>query len=412
MITKADVAGLDERDPLAHKRLEFELPVDRVYLDGNSLGALPRAVSARLQQTLDQQWGCDLIESWTKHDWINLPVSVGEKIAPLIGAAPGQVACADSISVNLFKLLAVALALRPGRSGVLSASDNFPTDLYMAQGLEGLGVEGSCRLLQVAEADIAAALDDRVAVLLLSHVNFRSGRLLPMQELTAAAHEAGALVIWDLAHSAGAMPVALDECGVDFAVGCGYKYFNGGPGAPAFLYVADRHQDTVSQPLSGWMGHRAPFEFNPLYEPAVGVTRYLCGTPPILSMSALDAALDLFGDVDMAALRNKSLALGTLFTELVEQSPLAGELNLFSPAEPEARGSQLSWSHAEAYGLVQALIERGVVTDFREPDLLRVGFSPLYNSHADVYRAVETLAAVIAAGEHLDSRWQTRKQVT
>jgi kynureninase len=411
-MTEAAVAALDRQDPLAGKRREFALPAGRVYLDGNSLGALPRAVAARLQQTVQQQWGGDLIESWTLHDWINLPLSVGEKIAPLVGAAPGQVVCADSISVNLFKLLAVALALRPQRSVVLSAVDNFPTDLYMAQGLAQLAGDGACRLVQAAEADIAAALDERVAVLLLSHVNFRSGRLLPMAELTAAAHEAGALVIWDLAHSAGAVPVALDACGVDFAVGCGYKYFNGGPGAPAFIYAARRHQDRVPQPLSGWMGHRAPFEFDPAYEPAPGIAQYLCGTPPILSMSALDTALDLFADVDMAALRAKSVALGELFVELVEASPLSGELRLFSPSDPGARGSQLSWSHPAAYGLVQALIERGVVADFREPDLLRVGFSPLYNSFADVYRGVQALRAVIASGEHLDSRWQMRKQVT
>jgi kynureninase len=412
MITRAAVSELDRLDPLAHKRAAFALPPRKIYLDGNSLGALPRVVTARVQQTLQQQWGDDLIESWTRHDWINLPRAVGEKIAPLIGAAAGQVICADSISVNLFKLLAVALAQRPERGIILSAADNFPTDLYMAQGLAELGGGSSCRLVKVAEVEIVDALSEQVAVVLLSHVNFRSGRLLPMAELTAAAHRVGALVIWDLAHSAGAMPVRLDECAADFAVGCGYKYFNGGPGAPAFVYVAERHQNAVMQPLSGWMGHRAPFDFDPVYEPAPGMLQYLCGTPPILSMAALDAALDLFADVDMNDLRSKSVSLARLFIELVEQCELATVLRLFSPAEPESRGSQLAWSHPDAYGMVQALIARGVITDFREPDLLRVGFSPLYNSYADVHDAVENLRLVVSRAEHRDPRWRTRKQVT
>lgn len=410
MITEAQVSELDRLDPLAGKRQEFALPADRIYLDGNSLGALPHAVATRVQQTLQGEWGTDLIESWTRHDWINLPLAVGARIAPLVGAQSGQVICSDSISVNLYKLLSVALALRPGREVVLSAADNFPTDLYMAQGLQSQ--RPGCRLLQVAEESIADALNDEVAVLMLSHVNFRSGRLLPMAELTAAAHEAGVLVIWDLAHSAGALPVELDTCRVDFAVGCGYKYFNGGPGAPAFVYVARRHQNLVAQPLSGWMGHRAPFEFDPTYQPAPGILQFLCGTPPVLSMAALDAAVTLFADVDMAVLRAKSVALGKLFVDLVRASPLAEQLHLYSPTDPQQRGSQLAWSHPDAYGLVQALIERGVVADFRGPDLLRVGFSPLYNSYHDVFLAVAALQAVVAAGEHRDARWLNRKQVT
>ena len=410
MINRDAVSELDRLDPLGHKRAEFDLPRGKVYLDGNSLGALPRAVSARVDATLHQQWGHDLIDSWTAHDWINLPSTVGEKIAPLVGAAPGQVISADSISVNLFKLLAVALKLRPGREVVLSAADNFPTDLYMGQGLETLG--SGARLALAAESEIAAAINDQVAVVLLSHVNFRSGRLLPMAEITAAAHAQGALVIWDLAHSAGALPVNLDAAAADFAVGCGYKYLNGGPGAPAFVYVSERHQDSVAQPLSGWMGHRSPFDFDPVYEPAAGVRQYLCGTPPVLSMAALDAALEAFSGIDLATLRTKSMALGTLMIELVEGRNLAEPLRLYSPAQAEERGSHLAFSHSEAYGLVQALIQRGVIADFREPDLLRVGFAPLYNSFGDIWQAVEALAAVLAAGEHRDPRWQQRKQVT
>ncbi len=412
MINREAVDELDRLDPLAQLRDAFALPRDKIYLDGNSLGALPRAAAARVQETVQQQWGADLIGSWNQHRWIDLPQVVGEKIAPLVGAAPGQVICADSISVNLFKLLSVVSMLRPDRPVVLSAADNFPTDLYMVQGLSRLLGEDRLRLVQVAEADISAALNDQVAAVLLSHVNFRSGRILPMADITHAAQAAGALAVWDLAHSAGAMPVELDACEVDFAVGCGYKFFNGGPGAPAWVYAASRHQDSIEQPLSGWMGHRAPFDFDPEYAAAAGMLQYLCGTPPILSLASLDAALELFADLDMAALRAKSAALGTLFLELLQKTELAGELRLLSPADPAERGSQLSFSHPEAYGLVQAWIERGVVADFREPDVLRVGFAPLYNSYGDIWQALEALRAVVADGEHRDPRWRERQKVT
>jgi len=408
----ARVRELDAADELACKRADFALPPGLVYLDGNSLGALPVAVGQRLQETVAQQWGEDLIRSWNSHGWIDLPSTVGEKIAPLVGAASGQVICADSISANLFKLLALGLALRPGRQVVLSAADNFPTDLYMVQGMETLLGTSRCQLREVDEQSVVAALDDSVALVLLSHVNFRSGRILPMAEITRAAHHAGALVIWDLAHSAGVLPVELDDCEVDFAVGCGYKYLNGGPGAPAFVYAARRHQDRASQPLSGWMGHSRPFAFDPLYEPGRGMLQFLCGTPPVLSMAALDAALDLFVDVTPARLRRKSIALGALFVELVEAAGLGVELRLVSPPDPLQRGSQLAWSHPLAYGLCQALIERGVIADFREPDILRLGFSPLYNSFEDVWLAVQGLAAVVAEGTHRDPRWQQRQKVT
>jgi len=412
MITRDAISELDRLDPLALQRDAFALPRDKIYLDGNSLGALPRAAVARVQDTLQQQWGADLISSWNRHGWIDLPLQVGEKIAPLVGAAPGQVICADSISVNLSKLLSVVSLLRPERPVILSAADNFPTDLYMVQGLSRLLGEQRLRLVQVAEEEIVDALSDQVAAVLLSHVNFRSGRILPMADISSAAHAAGALAIWDLAHSAGAMPVALDQCEVDFAVGCGYKFFNGGPGAPAWVYAARRHQDAIQQPLSGWMGHRAPFAFDPEYEAAPGMLQYLCGTPPILSMAALDAALDLFAEVDMEALRAKSVALGTLFLELLQKTELAAELRLLSPSASEQRGSQLAFSHPQAYGLVQAWIERGVVADFREPDVLRVGFAPLYNSYGDIWQALEALREVVAGREHLDPRWSERQKVT
>lgn len=412
MIKLTEVQALDQDDALTHKRAAFHLDEGKIYLDGNSLGALPRVAIDRIQATLQQQWGEDLISSWNKHGWIDLPQRVGEKIAPLVGAAPGQVICCDSISVNLFKLLATALSMRPDRSVVLSVGDNFPTDLYMAQGLAALGGDTQCQLQQVAEHELVAAINADVAVVMLSHVNFRSGYILPMREITAAAHAAGALVIWDLAHSAGALPVELDACEVDLAVGCGYKYLNGGPGAPAFLYAAARHHANIQQPLSGWMGHRDPFAFDPVYAPGEGMLQFLCGTPPILSMTALDAALDVFSDTSMAALRQKSMALGELFVALVAQCELAESLDLRSPALPGERGSQLAWSHPAAHGLCQAWIEHGVTADFREPDILRVGFSPLYTSFTDIWEAVERLRTVIGRGAHLDARWQRRQKVT
>ena len=412
MKDRSAVIALDRDDPLAGKRSAFQLPADKVYLDGNSLGALPVAVTGSMQATLLEHWGEDQISSWNNHGWIDLPQRAGEKIAPLIGAAEGQVICCDSISVNLFKLLAAALAMRPRRGVILSAQDNFPTDLYMAQGIGKLLGEARCHLHQVPTSQIMSAIDSKVAVVMLSHVDFRSGKILPMREITAAAHAAGALVIWDLAHSAGVLPVTVDADHVDFAVGCGYKYLNGGPGAPAFVYAAARHHAQIQQPLCGWMGHRDPFSFEPNYAAAEGMQQFLCGTPPVLSMVALDAALDVFADVSVADLRNKSIALGELFVELVMQCELAELLTLRSPAKPDERGSQLAWSHPAAYGLCQAWIEQGVTADFREPDLLRVGFSPLYSSFSDVWVAIERLRAVVSQGAHLDPRWQQKNRVT
>ena len=406
------VEALDRDDPLAAKRLELALPDDRVYLDGNSLGALPRRVAERLRGTLEEEWGRDLIGSWNRHGWIDLPVTAGEKIAPLIGAAPGQVIVCDSISVNLFKLLAFALALRPGRTNVLSQAGNFPTDLYVAQGLERLLGSGRCQLVTEAREELEDAIDDTVAAVLLTHVDFRSGRVLDMERVTRLAHDRGALVIWDLAHSAGAMPLHLDGHEVDLAVGCGYKYLNGGPGAPAFLYVAKRHQNQAAQPLTGWMGHAEPFAFEGQYRNGRGMLQFLCGTPPILSLSALDAALDLWRDVDLEVVREKSVALGELFLELVAHEPCLGDFELASPADSASRGSHLALRHGHAYEICQALIERGVITDFRAPDLLRIGFTPLYTSYRDVWHAVRTLAEVVTEALYREPRFAVRAKVT
>ncbi|WP_299078443.1 kynureninase [uncultured Paraglaciecola sp.] len=390
-----DIIALDKADPLAHKRQEFELPANTIYLDGNSLGALPKAVKTTVAEVVTQQWGEDLIKSWNSHNWIDLPIKVGEKIAPLIGADSGQVICCDSISVNLFKLLSGALKLNYGRKVVLSTSDNFPTDLYMVQGLSELLGPELCALQLVAEQNIEQSLNESVAVLLLTQVNFRSGNLLDMQRLTKLAHDKGILVIWDLAHSAGAVPVELDKCDVDFAVGCGYKYLNGGPGAPAFLYVASRHQAAVKQPLSGWMGHAAPFAFDPKYQPSASINQFQSGTPSVIAMSALDAALDVWQDVDMLQLRDKSLALADVFIRLVNGQDCLSELQLCSPDKAAQRGSQLAYSHDDAFAICQALIEKGVVADFRAPNILRFGFTPLYTSFEDVWKAVATLATIV-----------------
>lgn len=407
-----DITALDKADPLAKKRLEFDLPTNTVYLDGNSLGALPTAVKSRIADVVSKQWGNHLIRSWNDHHWIDLPISVGNKIAPIIGAEPGQVICCDSISVNLFKLLSSALSLNSARSIVLSTQDNFPTDLYMAQGLSELLGPDLCQLQLVAEEQIEHNLNEDVAVLLLTQVNFRTGQLLNMEKLTQLAHKKGILVIWDLAHSAGALPVELDKCKVDFAVGCGYKYLNGGPGAPAFLYVAKRHHALVKQPLSGWMGHAKPFSFDPEYQSASNINQFLSGTPCVISMSTLDAALDVWQDVDILEIRQKSIALCDVFIRTVQMHDCLHELQLCSPNEANQRGSQLAFSHDNAFAICQALIEKGVIADFRAPNILRFGFTPLYTSFEDIWQAVNTLVDVVENELYKEPRFNLALKVT
>jgi kynureninase len=409
---RRDIEALDSNDPLAPLRAEFLLPANTIYLDGNSLGPLPRAAAERARTTVEQQWAMDLIASWNSHGWIDLPVTTGEKIAPLIGAGPGQVICCDSISVNLFKLLAVALQLRPGRHVILSQQDNFPTDLYMGQGLSRLLGQSRCELRMVEESALPSALTDEVAVLLLSQVNFRDGSVHDMARLTAQAHEQGALVIWDLAHSAGVLPLAVDDWQVDFALGCGYKFLNGGPGAPAFVYANKRHHGQFQQPLQGWMGHRAPFEFSPEYQAASGMASFLTGTPPILSLAVLDEALSLFANVSMQQLRDKSLALSNLFIELLQEYPALESLQLRSPRQESRRGSQLAFAHPEAYAICQALIAEGVIADFRNPDLLRFGFSPLVLRYRDIEESVKVLDRIMASEMFLAAQFQKRQKVT
>jgi len=407
-----DILELDQNDPLAYKREQFVLPDELIYLDGNSLGALPITAREMAAEIIEKQWGQELVRSWNSNHWIDLPVIAGEKIAPLLGVAPGQVICCDSISVNLFKLLAAALNLQPDRYVVLSQQDNFPADLYMAQGLGELCGPQSCELKLIEDSDIETALDETVAVLMLTHVNYRSGKIHDMKRLTRLAHDKGVLVIWDLAHSAGALPLELDDCEADFAVGCGYKYLNGGPGAPAFIYAAKCHQDSIRQPLSGWMGHRTPFSFEQNYQAAEGMRQFLCGTPPVLSMGVLDAALSIFEDVDMHVLRRKSIRLGELFLQLVVANDHLNELALVSPMESTERGSQLAFAHPRAFAICQALIARGVIADFRAPDVLRFGFAPLYLRYKDIRDSVQILSDIITNGIYKEEKYSRLQKVT
>lgn len=393
-----------------NRRDAFLLPEGVIYLDGNSLGPLARGAAERLETAARAEWGDSLIRGWTAHGWIDLPERVGDRIARLVGAAPGSVLAGDSTSVNLFKLLAAALEMRPGRDVILSDRGNFPTDLYVAEGLTRLLGRGRLRLVERAE--ILDALDAEVAAVMLTEVDYRTGHRLPMAEVTALAHQAGAAMLWDLAHSAGAFPVDLAGSDAEFAVGCGYKYLNGGPGAPAFLYVRPDLIGAVRPALCGWLGHAEPFAFSPSYAPAQGIGRMRVGTPPVLSLVALDAALDAFDGVDMAALRAESVALSTLFLSEVERRAPPGALRLASPRDPEARGSQLSFACAEGYAVMQALIAEGVIGDFRAPDLIRFGFAPLYNTREEVAEAAARLVDILRSGRWDRPEHRRRSKVT
>jgi kynureninase len=399
-------------DPMSGglKRAEFDLPDGVVYLDGNSLGPLPRAVKARIGGVVQDEWGEMLIRGWNQAGWIDLPAQAGDRIGRLIGAPEGSVMVGDSTSVNLFKALNAALDLVPERSVILSDSGNFPNDLYIAQGVAAS--RSGCRLKVVEPEAVAEAIDETVAVLMLTEVDYRTGRLHNMAALTEAAHQAGALALWDLAHSAGAFPVDLTAAGADFAVGCGYKYLNGGPGAPAFIYIRPDHAGRINPRLSGWLGHEAPFAFDPDYRPAEGINRMIVGTPPILSLSALDSALDLWADVDLTQIRASSIALSELFIAAVEDKCAGFGLSLASPRAPEKRGSQVSFRHEEGYAVMQALIAEGVIGDFRAPDLIRFGFAPLYNTTDDVRTAADALAGILRDRRWDCERFRARAKVT
>ncbi len=408
---RAALEALDKADPLAAFRAQFQLPEGLIYLDGNSLGALPRRTLARLQHTAAQEWGEGLITSWLGAEWITAPRRVGDKIALLLGAEPGEVVVADSTSVNLFKAITAALSLRVERSVILSETGNFPTDLYMMQGIAAFS-GGRVRAEAVAGEEVLDRLGADVAVLLLTQVHYKTGAVHDMAAVTRRAHQAGALVVWDLSHSAGAIPVDLNGAEADFAVGCGYKFLNGGPGAPAYLFAAQRHQAAAMPVLSGWMGHAAPFAFEDGYRAAEGIERFLCGTPPILGMAALECGVDLLAEADMADLRAKSLQLGRVFMDLMDAHCAGHGFTLVSPREDARRGSHVSYAHPQGYAIMQALKERGVIGDFRDPDVLRFGLTPLYLRHVDMLDAVLKIRDVCETRAWDDPRWAVRAAVT
>ena len=407
-MTLEDARQLDAADPLAFARERFRLPDGVIYLDGNSLGALPIATADRLRQVTEREWGEDLIASWNEHDWIDAPTRIAAKLAPIVGAKPNELLIADSTSVCLFKLLAAATRARPDRGTILTEQHNFPTDLYVAQGLaEILGLT----LKAVPAGEVADSIDSDTAVVTLTHVDYRSAAFHDMAATNEAAHSAGALTVWDLSHSAGAIELDLDGTGCDLAVGCGYKYLNGGPGAPAFLFVAERLQDELWPPLQGWMGHAEPFAFSDSYRPASGILRFLTGTPSILALAALEAGLDTFAGVAMRDVAAKARALSELFVGEVE-ARCGTEVRLASPRDATRRGSHVSFAHADGYAIMQALITRGVIGDFRAPDLMRFGFAPLYNRFEDSWHAADALADILMSREWDQPRFRERRKVT
>ncbi len=393
----------------AATRALFDLPEGQIYLDGNSLGPLPKAVAERVARTVTEEWGQMVIGGWNRAGWIAMPTRIGDRIGRLIGAPPGTVIMGDTLSVKVYQALASALELRPGRRVILSDSGNFPSDLYMADGLVRTLAAGH-ELRVVAPEEVEAHITEDLAVLMLTEVDYRTGRRHDMKRLTAKAHAAGALAIWDLAHSAGAFPVDLAGAGADFAVGCTYKYLNGGPGAPAFIYVKQELSDRVRPALSGWLGHEAPFAFDLAYRPGAGIERMRVGTPPILQLAALDAALDVWEGVDLHDLRARSIELTELFIREVEAR--CPDLTLASPRDPAARGSQVSFRHPDGYAIMQALIARGVVGDFRAPDILRFGFTPLFIRPEDVTQAAEILEEIMDSRAWDRAEFRRRAAVT
>ncbi|EED36710.1 kynureninase [Luminiphilus syltensis NOR5-1B] len=397
-MTEADVFEWDVADPLAGARESFSLPDDVIYLDGNSLGAMPRAAASRVQEVVEREWGHDLIRSWNDNHWFELPYRIGDKIAGLIGADTGEVVVTDCVSINLYKLVSAALKLRPGRSKLVTEAGNFPTDLYILEGIQSSRAQ-PLEVNAVADRDqIISAIDEQTAVVLLTDVHYKTGHLLDMAAITTRAHDVGALVIWDLCHSAGALPVDLNAIGADFAVGCGYKYLNGGPGAPSFVFAAKRHLPDARQPLSGWWGHQSPFVFSDEFEPADGIGRMMSGTQGVIGLACAEVGVDISLRFGMTAIRDKSVRMTDLFIQLFDEHLAEYGFQLVSPRDSQHRGSQVAFTHAEGYAIMQALIARGVIGDFRAPDILRFGFAPLYLRYADVWQAIMTLAEIMKTG--------------
>jgi len=406
-----DVAALDAADALAPYRDRFALPEGVIYLDGNSLGALPKDTPDRVARVMHEEWGTGLIRSWNSADWIGAPQRVGGKIARLVGAEAHEVVVADSTSVNLHKLIVAALGAQTGRRTVLSEPGNFPTDLYMVE--TAIATLGTGHRLELAPRDeIVSRITEDTALVMLTHVHYKTADVYDMAAITAAAHAKGALVLWDLSHSVGALPLQLNACRADMAVGCGYKFLNGGPGAPAFLFVAERHHATLRSPLGGWMGHARPFAFVDGYEPAVGIARFLCGTPPILAVAALESGVDLHLRVDMQQVAAKSRALCELFIDLVAARCGSYGVTLVGPPRGAPRGSHVSFRHPDGYAIMQALIARGVIGDFRAPDVMRFGLTPLYLRFADIAAAVDVLEEVLRTDAWRAPEYQVRHAVT
>ena len=400
---------LDAHDPLRAAADEFVLD-DCVYLDGNSLGRMPRCVPERLREVADGEWGAGLVGSWLHHDWINLPARVGGRIAPLIGAGADEVVVGNSTTVNLFNATASALGLG-SRRRIVTDESNFPTDLYALEGLQRL-LGATITIDRVPAEDVLRALDGNTALVLLSHVDYRTATVLDMKRITQETHRAGGLVLWDLSHSAGALPVDLNGCNADLAVGCTYKYLNGGPGAPAFTFAARRWHEKIRPVVSGWLGHKSPFAFDPVYEPAAGIRRLLSGTPEVLALSALDASLSVFERFDLHALRAKSLQLTELFIQQIEQRCGKFGFGIVSPRDPDRRGSHVAVAHDHGYAIMQALIERRIVGDFRAPNLMRFGFAPLYQRFSDVEACVGALEDIMRTGIWQAERFRSRAFVT
>ena len=410
MTTREECAARDEADALNPVRDEFILPAGVLYLDGNSLGPVTRRARARVSETIDEEWATGLVRSWNSAGWMDESTRVGDRIAALLGANEGEVLVADTLTFVLAKLIGAALELRPGRHVVVTDADNFHSDLYIVEAMARLASQ-PVTVRAVARDQLDDALTDDVALVMLTHVDFRTGEMLDMKGITERVHAVGALMLWDLAHSAGAVPLDLTGDEVDFAAGCTYKYLNGGPGSPAFLYVRSSWQDTLRNPLPGWQGHARPFDFEPTFVPAAGVRSFITSSPPIVALAAVDGALDVWDHVTMAQVRAKSLALTDLFIELVE-ARLAGVFEVVTPRDHAKRGSQVALRHRDAYAIVQALIERGVVGDFRAPDIGRFGFAPLYVRYVDVFDAVDILVDVMTSEAYRAERFAERLAVT
>ena len=412
-LTREDFIKLDTLDPIKKVREEFALPKDVIYFDGNSLGPLPKNTIKSLDSVIQREWGDGLVRSWNDENWINLPRNLGNQIAPLIGANEGEVIVVDSTSVNLFKVLSSALMLNKNRKVIVSESGNFPSDLYILEGVNNMfGESYDRRLIDEGDDEIEKHIDSSTAVVVLSHINYKTGRITDLKKITTFAHEKGALVVWDISHSVGVLPMNLHDLGVDFAVGCTYKHLNGGPGAPGFLFVHSSLIEKVSQPLTGWLGHIKPFDFEVEYKPANDINKFICGTPPIIAYKAIESGLEIFKDLSIIEIREKSTKLSEMFIQLMKQECTEFGFTLFSPKNSEQRGSQISFLHENAYSIIQALISHGIIGDYREPNVMRFGISPLYMRFEDVWNAITCLREIMQTGEWQSEKFKNKNYVT